>query len=75
MIDYLQLRSIYIYSSLGELTTIHVTYIKKGKTVHYIYIVFNTPSQAGACMLYAPSLLQMYFILGSLRDLVKISAS
>ena len=35
MINYLQLRSIYIYiyTSLGELTTIHVTYIKKGKTV------------------------------------------
>ena len=32
---------IYIYTSLGELTTIHVTYIKKGKTVHYIYIIFN----------------------------------
>ena len=41
MIHYLQLRSIYIYTSLGELTTIHVTYIKKGKTVHYIYIIFN----------------------------------
>ena len=38
---YLQLRSIHIYTSLGELTTIHVTYIKKGKTVHYIYIIFN----------------------------------
>ena len=38
IIHYLQLRSIYIYiyTSLGELTTIHVTYIKKGKTVHYI---------------------------------------
>ena len=42
MIDYLQLRSIYIYTSLGELTTIHVTYIKKGNTVHYIYIIFNS---------------------------------
>ena len=41
VIDYLQLRSIYIYTSLGELTTIHVTYIKKGKIVHYIYIIFN----------------------------------
>ena len=48
MINYLQLRSIYIYTSLGELTTIHVTYIKKGNTVHYIYIIFNTPPQAGA---------------------------
>ena len=42
MINYLQLRSIYIYTNLEELTTIHVTYIKKGKTVHYIYIIFNS---------------------------------
>ena len=35
----------------------------------------NTPPQDGAYMLYAPRLLQMYLILGSLRDLVKISAS
>ena len=35
----------------------------------------NTPPQAGAYMLYAPSLLQMYLILGPLRDLVKIFAS
>ena len=46
MIDYLQLRSIYIYTSLGELTTIHVTYIKKRKDctlyIHYIqqYVLF-----------------------------------
>ena len=33
----------------------------------------NTPPQARAYMLYAPSLLQMY--LGPLRDLVKISVS
>ena len=75
VINNLQLRSIYIYTSLGELTTIHVTYIKKGKTVHYIYIIFNTPPQAEAYMSYAPSLLQMYLILVPLRDLVKMSAS
>ena len=45
------------------------------KIVHYKYIIFNTPPQGGAYMSYAPSLLQMYLILGSLRDLVKMSAS
>ena len=39
------------------------------------YTSSNTPPQAGAYMLYAPSLLQMYLILGPLRDLVKIFAS
>ena len=39
------------------------------------YTLSNTPPQAGAYMLYAPSLLQMDLILGHLRDLVKISAS
>ena len=71
---YLQLRK-YIYTRLGVLTTIHVTYIKKGKIVHYKFIIFNTPPQARAYTSYAPSLLQMYLILGPLRDLVKMSAS
>ena len=35
--------------------------------------ISNTPPQAGAYMSYAPSLLQMYLILGPLRDLVKMS--
>ena len=47
---------------------------KERKIVHYKYIIFNTPPQAGAYMSYAPSLLQMYLILGPLRDLVKMSA-
>ena len=38
-------------------------------------IISNTPPQVGAYMSYAPSLLQMYLILGPLRDLVKMSAS
>ena len=38
-------------------------------------IISNTPHQAGAYMSYAPSLLQMYLILGHLRDLIKMSAS
>ena len=38
-------------------------------------ILFNTPPQAGAYTSYAPSLLQIYLILGPLRDLVKMSAS
>ena len=37
--------------------------------------ISNTPPQPGAYMSYAPSLLQMYLILGPLRDLVKMSAS
>ena len=49
--------------------------LKKGKIVHYKFIIFNTPPQVGAYTLYAPSLLQMYLILGPLRDLVKMSAS
>ena len=66
-----------IYLQLRKyISTIHVTYIKKkGKIVHYKFIIFNTPPQAGAYMSYAPSLLQMYLILGPLRDLVKMSAS
>ena len=48
---------------------------KERKIVHYKYIIFNTHSQAGAYMSYAPSLLQMYLILKPLRDLVKMSAS
>ena len=41
VIDYLQLRSIYIYTSLGELTTIHVTYIKKER-LYIIYTLYST---------------------------------
>ena len=48
---------------------------KERKIVHYKYIIFNTSPQAGAYMSYAPSLLQMYLILGPLRDLVKMSAN
>ena len=48
---------------------------KERNIVHYKYIIFNTPPQAGVYMSYAPSLLQMYLILGPLRDLVKMSAS
>ena len=48
---------------------------KKRKIIHYKYIIFNTSPQAGAYMSYVPSLLQMYLILGPLRDLVKMSAS
>ena len=48
---------------------------KERKIVHYKYNIFNAPPQARAYMLYAPSLLQMYLILGPLRDLVKMVAS
>ena len=41
VINYLQLRSIYIYTSLGELTTIHVTYIKKER-LYTIYTLYST---------------------------------
>ena len=37
--------------------------------------ISNTPPQVGAYMSYAPNLLQIYLILGPLRDLVKMSAS
>ena len=37
--------------------------------------ISNTSLQAEVYMSYAPSLLQMYLILGPLRDLVKMSAS
>ena len=43
VINYLQLRSIYIYTSLGELTTIHVTYIKKER-LYTIYTLYSTVS-------------------------------
>ena len=54
--------------------------IRKGKEKRKVnnlnnYTLSNTPPQAGAYMFYAPSLLQMYLILGPLRDLVKISVS
>ena len=53
---------------------------KKGKNQTTGYsmeypMILNTSSQAGAYRLYAPSLLQIYLILGPLRDLVKMSAS
>ena len=37
--------------------------------------ISNTPPQVGTYMSYAPSLLQIYLILGPLRDLVKMSTS
>ena len=54
--------------------------VRKGKEKGKVnnlnnYTLSNTPPQAGAYMLYALSLLQMYLILGPLRDLVKISVS
>ena len=42
VINYLQLRSIYIYTSLGELTTIHVIYIKKKERLYTIYTLYST---------------------------------
>ena len=61
-IVYLQLRK-YIYTRLGVLTTIYVTYIKKGKIVHYKFIIFNTPPQAGAyTVVRTPSLVYIYFL-------------
>ena len=38
-------------------------------------LILNTPPQAGACRSKASSLLHIYFILGPLRDLVKIFIS
>ena len=38
-------------------------------------MIINTPPQVGAYKSYAPCLLQMYLILGSLTDLVKMSAN
>ena len=44
-------------------------------TIRKDYTLSNIPPQAGAYMLYAPSLLQIYLILEPLRNLVKIFAS
>ena len=65
---------------LGIYTHVSGTHNRKEKEKGKVnnlnnYTLSNTPPQAGAYMLYAPSLLQMYLIIGPLRDLVKISAS
>ena len=75
MINYLQLRN--IYTRLGELTTIHVTYLKKERlyTINTLYSTLPLKLEAGAYTSYALSLLQMNLILRPLRDLVKMSAS
>ena len=50
--------------------------MREGKESKWIRrLNLNTPPQVGVYRSKAPSLLHIYFILGSLRDLVKISAS